>query len=288
MQRIAPDGSHFTECPDGRDIIVISNDITLSIGSFGPKEDMLFQRASELARRLKLPRIYLAANSGARIGIAKEVLAALNVAWEDPADPEKGFRYLYLTPEDHATITNSGKEGKGENVVNTQLVQEGGESRYMISDIIGLSDDMGVENLSAAAMIAGETSQAYQDVVTMSMVSARAIGIGSYLVRLGQRVVQVENSAIILTGAGALNKLLGREVYTSNTQLGGVQVRHSARTTESVIRAPLLPNETFGVYNLCDHKSMVLETPIVSLCSKLEIQHDSLTFTFTAFTRKCT
>ena len=52
----------------------------------------------------------------------------------------------------------------------------------------------------------------------------RAIGIGAYLVRLGQRVVQVESSAIILTGAGALNKLLGREVYTSNTQLGGVQV----------------------------------------------------------------
>ena len=48
---------------------------------------------------------------------------------------------------------------------------------------------------------------------------SRAIGIGAYLVRLGQRVVQVENSAIILTGAGALNKLLGREVYTSNAQV---------------------------------------------------------------------
>lgn len=37
-------------------------------------------------------------------------------------------------------------------------------------------------------------------------------------------MVQVENSSIILTGASALNKLLGREVYTSNTQLGGVQI----------------------------------------------------------------
>ena len=35
---------------------------------------------------------------------------------------------------------------------------------------------------------------------------------------------QIENSSIILTGASALNKLLGREVYTSNTQLGGVQI----------------------------------------------------------------
>lgn len=29
--------------PDGRDIIVISNDITHKIGSFGPQEDVLFK-----------------------------------------------------------------------------------------------------------------------------------------------------------------------------------------------------------------------------------------------------
>lgn len=40
-----------------------------------------------------------------------------------------------------------------------------------------------------------------------SQVTCRAIGIGAYLVRLGQRVIQVENSHIILTGAGALNKV---------------------------------------------------------------------------------
>ena len=32
-------------------------------------------------------------------------------------------------------------------------------------------------------------------------------GIGSYLVRLGQRVIQVENSHLILTGAPALNNV---------------------------------------------------------------------------------
>lgn len=56
-------------------------------------------------------------------------------------------------------------------------------------------------------MIAGETSRAYDDVVTISMVTCRAIGIGSYLVRLGQRVIQIENSTIILTGYQALNKV---------------------------------------------------------------------------------
>lgn len=44
-------------------------------------------------------------------------------------------------------------------------------------------------------------------------VTCRAIGIGAYLVRLGQRVIQVENSHIILTGAGALNKVCIFLVY---------------------------------------------------------------------------
>jgi len=41
------------EYPEGRDIIVISNDVTFLIGSFGIREDILFLRASELARKLK-------------------------------------------------------------------------------------------------------------------------------------------------------------------------------------------------------------------------------------------
>jgi acetyl-CoA carboxylase carboxyltransferase component len=65
-----------------------------------------------------------------------------------------------------------------------------------------------VECLSGSGLIAGETSQAYDEVVTMSLVACRAVGIGAYIVRLGQRVVQIENSHIILTGASALNKVI--------------------------------------------------------------------------------
>lgn len=61
------------EYPNGRDIIVIGNDITHLLGVFGPKEDMVFQKASERARAMGIPRIYLSANSGARIGLAEEV-----------------------------------------------------------------------------------------------------------------------------------------------------------------------------------------------------------------------
>ncbi len=84
-----------------------------------------------------------------------------------------------------------------------------------------------MENLRGSGQIAGETSLACDDIVTISLVTCRTVGIGAYLVRLGQRVIQNDKSHIILTGAGALNKVLGREVYSSNLQLGGPQIMYN-------------------------------------------------------------
>uniref|UniRef100_A0AAR2J106 acetyl-CoA carboxylase n=1 Tax=Pygocentrus nattereri TaxID=42514 RepID=A0AAR2J106_PYGNA len=226
------------EYPEGREIIVICNDITYRIGSFGPQEDQLFLRASELARAEGIPRIYISANSGARIGLAEEVQNKFQVAWLDPSDPYKGVKYLYLTPQDYTRISTT-------NSVHCRHVEEEGESRYIITDIIGKEEGLGVENLRGSGMIAGESSQAYEEIVTISMVTCRAIGIGAYLVRLGQRVIQVENSHIILTGAGALNKVLGREVYTSNNQLGGVQIMHNNGVTHTTV-----PDDFEGVFTI--------------------------------------
>uniref|UniRef100_A0A4W4E308 acetyl-CoA carboxylase n=1 Tax=Electrophorus electricus TaxID=8005 RepID=A0A4W4E308_ELEEL len=226
------------EYPDGRDVVVICNDITHRIGSFGPQEDQLFLRASELARADGIPRIYISANSGARIGLAEELRPMFQVAWVDPNDPYKGFKYLYLTPQDYTRISST-------NTVHCRHVEEGGESRYIITDIIGKEEGLGVENLRGSGTIAGESSLAYEEIVTISMVTCRAIGIGAYLVRLGQRVIQVENSHIILTGAGALNKVLGREVYTSNNQLGGVQIMHNNGVTHTTV-----PDDFEGVFTI--------------------------------------
>ncbi|XP_024897397.1 acetyl-CoA carboxylase 1 isoform X2 [Pteropus alecto] len=216
------------EYPEGRDIIVIGNDITYKIGSFGPQEDWLFLRASELARAEGIPRIFVAANSGARIGLAEEIRHMFHVAWVDPEDPYKGYKYLYLTPQDYKRVSAL-------NSVYCEHVEDEGESRYKITDIIGKEDGIGVENLRGSGMIAGETSLAYDEIITISLVTCRAIGIGAYLVRLGQRTIQVENSHLILTGAGALNKVLGREVYTSNNQLGGIQIMHNNGVTHSTV-----------------------------------------------------
>ena len=54
------------EYPEGRDVIVIANDITFKTGTFGPKEDKLFMKASELSRAHKVPRIYISGESVAR------------------------------------------------------------------------------------------------------------------------------------------------------------------------------------------------------------------------------
>ena len=78
-------------------------------------------------------------------------------------------------------------------------------------------------------MIAGETSLAYDEIFTLTYVTGRTVGIGAYLARLGQRVIQKSTppQPIILTGFNALNKLLGRQVYTSNVQLGGPEIMYT-------------------------------------------------------------
>jgi hypothetical protein len=147
------------ECPNGRTIIVIANDITYKIGSFGIEEDLLFQRASKLSRLERIPRIYISANSGARIGLAEELKFLYNIAWNNPDDIDKGIRYLYLKPEDYARVANM-------NCVRTELINDDGEMRYKILDIIGKENSLGVENLRGAGMIAGETSLAYNVIVS--------------------------------------------------------------------------------------------------------------------------
>ncbi|KAG8937599.1 acetyl-coenzyme-A carboxylase, partial [Tulasnella sp. 408] len=209
------------EYPKGRQAVVIANDITYKIGSFGPQEDLYFYKATEFARSRGLPRIYLSANSGARIGVAEEILGLFSCAWNDDAHPEKGIDYLYLTPEADFKLRE-----KDQHSVLTEEITVNGEKRFKITDIVGAQDGLGVECLKGSGLIAGETSRAYDDIFTITLVTARSVGIGAYLVRLGQRAVQVEGQPIILTGAPALNKVLGREVYTSNLQLGGTQIMH--------------------------------------------------------------
>ena len=164
------------EYPKGRRFVVIANDITHQIGSFGPAEDKYFYKVTDLARRLGIPRIYLSANSGARLGVAEEAVGLFSIAWNAPDAPEKGFKYLYLTHENWLKL-----QEKAEGSVRVEDVEEDGELRHRITDVIGLEDGLGVECLEGSGLIAGDTSRAYDDIFTITLVTARSVGIGAYL-----------------------------------------------------------------------------------------------------------
>lgn len=224
--------------PQGRDIVIIANDISFQMGTFGPKEDKLFYKASVYARERGLPRLYFSANSGARIGLAEEVRSKFQVAWKD-GQPSKGCDYLYLSEEDYKQLTGSVEAEPVEAYINVGPRSGSRETRYKIKHIIGAVDGLGVENLSGSGQIAGETSLAYDEIFTLTYVTGRTVGIGSYLARLGQRCIQKTMAPILLTGYAALNKLLGRSVYSSNLQLGGPDIMYTNGVTHQVVQSDL-------------------------------------------------
>ena len=162
------------------------------------------------------------------------------VEWLHPGDPTKGAAYLYLSPEDHAAIAARAAEaGAGPAVQAVRLVTESGEERYRLTDVIGVEDGLGVECLSGSGAIAGVYSRAFREGFTVTLVSGRTVGIGAYLARLGRRCVQRGDQPVILTGYAALNKVLGREVYTSHMQLGGPRVMGSNGVSHHVVEDDL-------------------------------------------------
>ena len=200
------------EAPHGRSIVVIANNVTINHGSFSVEEDFYFLKASEYCRINKLPRIYFSCNSGARVGIVTELLPFLKVKMTN-----KQIDYLYL-------------EQPNDELCSTTLMPNGD---YKLNSLFGTN--IGVENLSGSGLIASETVECYNETFTLSIVSCRSVGIGAYLVRLGRRIIQKKDSCILLTGKDALNKLLQKQVYNSNLQLGGPEIMYSNGTTHLVV-----------------------------------------------------
>ena len=58
----------------------------------------------------------------------------MQVEWVNPADPTKGFKYLFLSPEDYASLLERGAAGGGPAPVQAQrLVTEEGEERWQLT-----------------------------------------------------------------------------------------------------------------------------------------------------------
>jgi len=237
------------EYPEGREMVLIGSDVTVKAGSFGTVEDEVFCQASMLARNKGIPRIYIACNSGARLGAVEELKPLINVAWVNPDDFQKGFEYLY--------ITDAAKKDLPSDAVQSHPITVDGETRHVLDAIVGLDlksiqGGIGVENLQGSGLIAGETSRAYDETFTLSYVTGRSVGIGAYLNRLGQRNIQKVKGPMILTGFDALNKLLGQQVYTTQDQLGGPYIMAPNGVTHELVN-----NDQSGVDSILRWMSFV-------------------------------
>ncbi len=259
------------EYPKGRKVVFIGNDVTFQIGTFSVDEDKVYLYASKLARQVLIPRIYFACNSGARLGLCQEVQKLFKVEWIDKTDLSRGFRYLYLTTGDYESVKSFVVAKEAQHPIEGKI--------FILSDVLGRPNEyIGVENLVWSGAIAGESSLAYQETFTLSYVTGRTVGIGAYIARLCQRIIQKVDSPILLTGYQALNKLIGSDVYQSNDEIGGVGVmfrngvsHQTVRTDTEGIAAILawlqfvpatmngsVPVQTIGLTDPCDR---LLEDP---------------------------
>lgn len=69
----------------------------------------------------------------------------LQFAWVNGEDPSKGLKYVYLSEDDYLRLKKS---------VKAELhVTHTGERHWVVKDVIGAEDGLGVENLSGSAAI---------------------------------------------------------------------------------------------------------------------------------------
>lgn len=132
-----------------------------------------------------------------------------------------------------------------------------------------------------SGLIAGETTAAYREVPTYCLVTGRAVGIGAYAARLSHRICQVDSSHIILTGAAALNSILGREIYTSNAQLGGPQIMYRNGVSHAVA-----PNDLEGIQTIVRWITYLPLPTLKSSTNSLRMLKDDTTRSVTTFPTK--
>ena len=69
----------------------------------------------------------------------------MQFAWVNEEDPSKGLKYMYLTEDDYQRLKKS---------IRAELhVTHTGERQWVVKDVIGAEDGLGVENLSGSAAI---------------------------------------------------------------------------------------------------------------------------------------
>jgi len=169
---------------------------------FTKQEQDAFYNASYYSRINLIPRIYLCNTFGAYLNYNTDIVNDL----------------IFKNDEVFIHKSNYEKWKSEITLVSTQVGKQADKGNlYKIQKIKNNS----ILTLDGCANIASETSLAYDTIFTMTYVYGVSVGIGAYLARLSHRVIQKKhNSPMLLTGYRALNKLLGKDVYNTNDQLG--------------------------------------------------------------------
>lgn len=93
----------------------------------------------------------------------------------DENQPQKGIDYLYLEKIDFDAL-----EALERDIIKCEEIRNAsGEDVYRIKAIIGKEHGIGVENLQGSGLIAGDTSKAYKDIFTVTLVTCRSVGMYS-------------------------------------------------------------------------------------------------------------
>lgn len=202
--------------------ILIINDITNKYGSFGHEESNFFCRITEYCIENNYPRIYISSTSGARLDTNDELKHIIKPMWEDENNFNKGFKYLYLLNNDYI---------KHKNDLIAEKINYKNEIIWKIKHI----KNNGTINLNFASETAALTSKAYNNIFTITYVSGLSVGIGSYIARLSNRVIQKSDSPLLLTGFNALNNVLGEKLYKNNLEIGGPQIMANNGISQLVV-----------------------------------------------------
>jgi Carboxyl transferase domain len=114
----------------------------------------------------------------------------MQIQWLSEREPWKGFEYVYLEegPYQQCVLEAGSEEALP---FRAERMECSGRMHWRLTDIIGEHDGIGVECLSGSAAIASAFSRAFDEGVTITLVSGRTVGIGAYLARLGRRCDRV-------------------------------------------------------------------------------------------------
>jgi len=181
--------------------VLLVNDLSTNNGVFSYAEDEYFFKCLRYARENKMPFVFVASNSGAEIKINENVKFALK-----PHVVNDELKYMFLEPVEYEKYKHD--------IIGKFNVELG---HYEVTCV----NNPGIINLDGSALLVSEMAKARNEIQTITLVLDRTVGVGAYLARLSERIIQRRDSSILLTGYQSINKVLGRDLYESNIQLGG-------------------------------------------------------------------